>query len=97
MQAFITYDLNIGHNDVKKSMLNIGYHHLWTSNNTIYYLPNTSLWKPDIELKTALNDIQNTIRQLNTTGSYIHNNIILQRCIVLSAHPWSGIQGDPIS
>ena len=97
MQAFITYDLNRGHNDVKRLMLDIGYHHLLTSNSIIYYLPNTSLWKPDIELKTALNDIQNTINQLNTTGLYIHDNIILQRCIVLSAHPWSGIQGVPIS
>jgi hypothetical protein len=97
MEAFITYDVSARQNDVKGGMVKLGYGDSWaitnTAGTTTYYLPNTSLWKNNTELKTALADIQRVIDNLNATKAYNQEKIILWRCIVLSAAPWDGIPG----
>lgn len=97
MQAFITYDVSARQSDVKSGMVNKGYYDNWVveenGRKVTYYLPNTSLWKNDTELKTALTDIQSVIDNLNATKLYSQEKIILWRCIVTSASPWIGIPG----
>lgn len=95
MEAFITYDVSARQNDVKSGMVKLGYSDSWVPNNssTTYYLPNTSLWKKDTELKTAVADIQKVISGLNATKTYYQETIVLLRCIVTSASPWDGIPG----
>lgn len=95
MQAFITYDINIGHSEVKDSMRIKGYYSAWVTNNVTYYLPSTSLWKNGIELAAARKDLEDSIRELNLTPKFSLSNITLIRCIVVSAFPWDGIQGTP--
>ena len=95
MQAFITYDINSGHNEVKARMRSKGYYTAWNSNNITYYLPSTSLWKSDIELSTAKKDLEETISELNQTSQFASSNIKLERCIVVGASPWDGIPGTP--
>lgn len=93
MEALIIFDVNTGNNEVKIGLRNLGYHSAWvnTNNKITYYLPDNTVWKPDIELSVALTDVQNVIKDLNNKGG----NIILQRCIVVSAHPWDGVPGSP--
>jgi len=95
MQALLIYDLNFGQSELKTLMRSRGYFSAWVSNGVTYQLPQSTLWKPDLELKTALTDIQNSIAELNRTGQFSLNNIILTRCIVVSASPWDGIPGIP--
>lgn len=94
MEAFITYDVSARQPDVKSGMVKLGYSDSWTINGTTtYYLPNTSLWKKETELNTALLDIQNVISGLNSTKTYYQETIVLWRCIVVSASPWVGTPG----
>lgn len=97
MESFITYDVSARQNDVKSGMTGKGYNDFWTvdegGRKVTYYLPNTSLWKNNTELKTALADLQSVIDNLNATKTYYEEKIILLRCIVTSATPWAGIPG----
>ncbi len=93
MQAFVTYDLNIGHKEVKDRMRVKGYYSAWVTESVTYYLPSTCLWKQDAELTTAKKDLIESINELNQSVPFLNNNIKLLRCIVLSATPWDGIPG----
>jgi len=93
MNAFITSDVSGRQGEVKSAMLANGFHDYWTANNQTYYLPNTCLWKPDSELNAALLIMQQVIQNLNWNQP-IHNQIRLERCIVISATPWDGIPGE---
>ena len=88
MDAVINYDVSGRHTEVKERMQGLGYMDRWTSNGTVYYLPNTTLWKQKTELVTAVQDIQSVTRQLQ---------VRLERAVALSAQPWSAITGDPHS
>lgn len=95
MQALIIFDVNDNNTEkVKAALKNKGYYTVWitTDIKITYYLPNNTVWKPNIELSMALKDINNVIEDLKKSG----NNIILQRCIVVSASPWDGVPGVPI-
>jgi len=91
MQALIIFDVNTGSDDVKYGLQNMGYHSAWIDIKTdiTYNLPSNTVWKPDSELSVALKDIKSIINELNNRGK----NIILLRCIVVSAHPWEGEPG----
>jgi hypothetical protein len=97
MEAFITYDVSARQPDIKTGMLKLGYSDSWTITNTAgtttYYLPNTSLWRKDTELKTALADIQNVIIGLNNSKTIYQEKIVLERCIVTPCDSWYGIPG----
>ena len=97
MEAFITYDVSARQEDVKSGMVKLGYSDSrpgdQNGKSVTVYLPNTSLWKKDKELRTALSDIQTVIDNLNATKAYSQEKIVLLRCIVVSASPWFGIPG----
>lgn len=97
MNVVIIYDVSSSHEEVKQKMLQKGYHDNWQANNQIYYLPNTTLWKPNIELNIAMTDIQNVIAEINSNIIQFllagTQQVQLKRCITLSANPWMGIQG----
>lgn len=93
MNTLMTYDVSRRQSEVKGEMKKINYHDYWSDNNKIYYLPNTTLWKKDIDQKQALSEIQEVIRKLNLNQPS-NNQIKLQRCICVSANPWYGIPGE---
>ncbi|MBS0029478.1 hypothetical protein ACTJJ0_15705 [Chitinophaga sp. 22321] len=62
MDAIITYDveynpLNPKNDEVKNGMKTLGYDDHFVYQDTVYYLPNTTLWKPDTEPLKAQNDL----------------------------------------
>jgi hypothetical protein len=92
MQALIIFDVNTRNTEVKQGLRTMGYYGAWVTDKVTYTLPNNVVWKPDIELSAALKDLQNIINDLNNRGIRIN----LERCIVVSAHPWDGIPGSPV-
>jgi hypothetical protein len=95
MNLVIVFDTSVREEEVKKEMIAIGYLNYWYTSNTNlkYELPHNTLWKSNIEMRDALNDIRNVINNINLRQN---NSIILQRCIVLSVTPWDGIPGVPL-
>lgn len=87
-EAVINYDVSTKHIEVKKEMKARGYHDAYSDGGVTYYLPNTTLWKPNTETATALADVQAVAAKLGVT---------LQRAIALSLSPRSAIQGKPHS
>lgn len=88
MDAVINYDVSGRHTDVKARMRALGYSDRWGLDGTTYYLPNTTLWKQETELATAVQDIQTVAGQLQ---------VRLERAVALKAQPWFAIAGDPHS
>lgn len=95
MNALITYDISARHTEVKAAMLanGRGYFDSWSSNNQTYYLPNTSLWKPNTTPQTAKAEIQQVIQALNLNQP-ANNQIRLERCVAVEWSKWDGIPGD---
>lgn len=91
MNAVITYDVSVRQTEVKVEMLKRGYYDAWMANNLRYVLPNSTLWKKDIELAAAKEEIISVISSLNREVGKAE--IKLERCIVLSVTPWDGIPG----
>ena len=95
MQAYVTYDVsNRGNAEVKNGMKAKGYKDTWTSQSIKYHLPNTSLWKDETTLSTALQDIKDVVNAVNRNRSW-NDQVKLERCIVVPADPWAGIPGEP--
>lgn len=85
-EAVINYDVSGRHSDVKQEMQQRGYHDRYADGGATYYLPNTTLWKPNTELATAMADIQSVAGKFGVT---------LERAIALALSPRSAIQGKP--
>jgi hypothetical protein len=85
MKTLLTYDVSDKQTEVKDAMLKIGYEKRWTSNNSTYYLPNTTLWKNEISPSTALADIRAVTNGLK---------VRLVRAIAVDFGNWDGIPGD---
>ena len=95
MKVLITYDLNIGHPEVKAAMEGEEFLDHWTDNNKVYYLPNTTLWHSDlIDTDAAKNILIKVVAKLNLARV---KKIRIERVICVPASPWSGIEGDPHS
>lgn len=86
MEAVINYDVNAKHIEVKKEMKDRGYHDAYADGGVTYYLPNTTLWKPNTELATAMADIKAAAAKFGAT---------LERAIALSLSPRNAITGKP--
>jgi len=84
MQVLLTYDVNKLHQDVKKALLAKNYSDQWSVNNTIYYLPNTTLWKKNVSPETAITDIKAVTLALNAK---------LERAVAVNFDSWNGIPG----
>lgn len=67
MDAVINYDLNAKHVEVKKDMQQRGYFDYFTENGRTYYLPNTTLWKKNTDLATAMADIKASAAKFGAT------------------------------
>lgn len=94
MKVIITYDVSQRHNEVKSEMLKRGFQDRWTANNTTYYLPNTTLWHPNLlNTITAINIFNDVIRQLNNNEPPARV-IKISHLLAFELTSWSGIQGD---
>lgn len=83
-QAVINYDLNLKHSEVKREMQARGYHDSYVDSGVTYNLPNTTLWKPNTELATAMADIKAAAAKCGAT---------LERAIALSLDNRNAIPG----
>jgi hypothetical protein len=94
MDIFITYDVTHKQPEVKAALKKLEYLDTWTSNNTTYYLPDTSLWRKNaVHVNDGLTDIESVIAEINRSLPE-REKVILKRCIVVPAHPWAGIPGN---
>lgn len=94
MQAFITYDVSAKWPEVKQGMIDLGYKSSWKVGEVRYYLPNTSLWKPDVaNLQVPLQDLTDVTANINSQ-IWFGEKVEIKRCIVLQAEPWAGIPGN---
>lgn len=57
------------------------------------YLPHNIIWRPDIELQQAIDDVNRIISQYNVNNP---RPITLLRCVVLNSTPWKAIWGNPV-
>ena len=86
MDVVVTYDVSAKQSEVKAAMVARGYMDRWNSNDgTTYYLPNTTLWKKNIELRNAVQDIAAVAKQFS---------VKLERAVTVPAAPWDGIPGE---
>jgi hypothetical protein len=65
MNAVIIFDVNNSHDKVVQHMMRMGYHRTWMSAEKLFNLPHNMLWKPNTEIQTAKQDLQNVIAFLN--------------------------------
>ena len=98
MNAVITFDLSEPEVvEIVRQRLRVkGYNVFWsvTTNNvtTPYSLPHNMIWKQNVDLLVAKNDLIAEVEFLQTSRP----NLRLLRCIVLNSTPWSGINGVPV-
>ena len=92
MNTLLSYDVSHKHAEIKAALKKLGYYDYWTQDDTVYNLPDATLFKPDTELAQSLKDIQSIVTALNF-GTAV-NRVILKRCIVTPAQPWTGIPGN---
>lgn len=87
--ALISYDINTKndsavHNAVKECMIAKGYADrltdLSTTNKTIFYLPNTTLWKQNITVIIARADLKYCIDEYNKKHATKHE---IEKCVAL--------------
>jgi hypothetical protein len=94
MDVLIVFDLE-GHgrglSKFKDEMKSKGYFDNWVFNNQTVSIPNSSLFKKDTDLKSAMDDIKEVIKTLNNSDKIY--NLVLDRCVVVPASPWIAISG----
>lgn len=95
MDVLVTYDLHGSHANkaIKNAMIQKGYFDFWHHDNKIVSLPNTTLWKKNIELTAALEDLKEAIRVYNLANGLSPTRLV--RGIATPATPWNAIVGDP--
>lgn len=96
MNAVVIFDVDKEQDVVIQKLIAMGYHKSWAvlnSNNTpnkVYNLPHNVVWKPNIESKDAMSDLEFAIDQINVNKV---RGIVLLRCVILNSTPWLGIEG----
>jgi hypothetical protein len=92
MNSVIIFDTS-DNETVKNGLETIGYKDIWISSmedvKEKYNLPPNTVWKKDIELKSALVEFKQIVNSLNITR--LDAPIIINSCIVLPSAPWEGI------
>jgi len=85
--AVLIFDVEPNENSsIVRQMAMLGYNNQWSSNNVRYQLPSNTVWKPNTELQTAINDLNNSIAAINS-GRAI-GQIRLIRYLALNSTPW---------
>lgn len=58
MKVLISYDIDQGHNNMKKLLIDAGFQDQWaTEDNEVHNLPNTTLWHPNLKGPDQAKDI----------------------------------------
>jgi hypothetical protein len=95
MQILITYDVSIRQPEVKKELKTKGFLDYWVDNQISYYLPNTTLWHPNLPATTEGKRIfLEVVAKLNL-GQPVEKHIKVERLMVTSFSSWSGEPGNP--
>ena len=95
MKVFMTYDVSIRQGEVKPALLEEGFFDRWRVNNTLYYLPDTTLWHPNLESLQRAIDIFNTVIQQLNIGQPPANIIVIDRLMSVNFETSLGIPGKP--
>jgi hypothetical protein len=97
MKVYITYDASKARNELKTELLKSGFQDSRQADNKTYYLPNTSLWHPDLsDLAAAKRKFDNVVNAINAKRPY-SDQVKVDRFIVVAADPWDGVTGEPHS
>lgn len=95
MKILITYDVSQSQPEVKKELMARGFFDDWIADEKTYYMPNTTLWHPNLtgpdEAKRIIHDV---IAKLNLNEP-ANKKIRIERFIAVPCESWSGIEGDP--
>ncbi|MDP1801470.1 MAG: hypothetical protein Q8L81_08965 [Bacteroidota bacterium] len=96
MEIIIAYDVNIRQGEVKTQMLNEGFFDNIIRDRVTYYLPDTTLYHPNlVNPTTAKNIFERIIRELNQDQA--PNRVIrIKRVMAFQlVAGWSPLPGDP--
>lgn len=90
MPACIIFEIESNYlEQFKTAMSRKGYHSSWKSNGISYDLPNSMMWSPEAALDKAMDDVNNSIAELNSNP---YTPIIkIEKLIVLPSNPWRGL------
>ncbi|MDJ1503174.1 hypothetical protein [Xanthocytophaga agilis] len=94
MGILISYDISSEYKIVKQELKKKGYKDQFISDNTVYYLPNKTLWhdKETLTPKKALKDLHDIIQMQNLTTSP-KIEVIRVFAVSFPLSSWAAIQG----
>lgn len=96
MKILITYDINRRHPEVKNALLDEGFKDFWkTKEKTIHYLPNTTLWHPNLTGPVEAKRIFFKIIDNLNIGEPQDNIITVSHFVAIEMGVISGIEGEP--
>ena len=95
MKVLIAYDVNRRHDDVKSALLEAGFRDFWvTQGNVIHYLPDTTLWHPNLDGSAEAKRIfLKIINDLNV-GQPPNNIITVSHFVAVEMGNISGVEGE---
>lgn len=97
MDILVTYDISESSlkKDVKKEMNSLGYMSFWTDGSTDeqFHLPESTVWKKNIELREATADLRSAIERVKQDKN--SPNLKLVRYVAVPSSPWTAIKGSP--
>lgn len=96
MKVLITYDINRRHDDVKNALLESRFRDHWvTENGDTHYLPDTTLWHPNLTgPEEAKRIFYRIIDDLNV-GQPPNNTITVSHFVAVEMGLISGVEGEP--
>lgn len=98
MKVLITYDINQRHEDVKNALLEVGFRDFWvTVDNITHYLPNTTLWHPNLTGPNEAKRIFYRIIDELNSGQPTNNIITVSHFVAVVMGAVSGVEGEPHS
>lgn len=75
MRVYFTYDTRKARNDLKKELLKTGFLDFWQANNKTCYLPDTTLWHPNmLDVTTAKRNFFNIVEKVNENRAQSDKN-----------------------
>jgi hypothetical protein len=78
----VTFVVTAKQEEMREHLMRIGYLDRWFSENNIYLLPSTAMWKTDITPDNSINEIIRIAKNLN---------IELRTAIAVPSIPWAGV------
>jgi len=94
--VLLSYDINSSNDNVnsavKDAMRKKGHSDRFTYNKEVFYLPNTNLWKKNIDVETAIKDIRKCVEDYNALNKTNHT---VERGIATPFSNWWALYGKP--